>query len=229
LPRWLHEYCGIPFTPVKKIFFGGLTLSSIFLVFLPFIITDDQFAQIKMNVINLQIIIWIMYFIKISIIYFIVRNIKKVETKEKKLLLKTIAIFMLLFFPIWILSFFIEFYYYPLLDLLNSSYLQYLIWNIIFIVFFGKNIFLTPNLPLQNEITDSFLKKYGITQREKEIILLIARGLANKQIAFELKISNVTIKNHIYNIYKKTGAQSKVELINLISTGSHSHNQILSI
>jgi len=43
----------------------------------------------------------------------------------------------------------------------------------------------------------------GLTAREVEILKLIARGQANKQIAFNLKISEKTVRNHISHIYEK--------------------------
>jgi DNA-binding NarL/FixJ family response regulator len=44
--------------------------------------------------------------------------------------------------------------------------------------------------------------------------VMIARGLANKEIAAELNISPATVRTHIYNLYQKVGARSRVELLN---------------
>ena len=43
----------------------------------------------------------------------------------------------------------------------------------------------------------------GLTAREVEILKLMAKGQANKQIAFNLKISEKTVRNHISHIYEK--------------------------
>lgn len=43
----------------------------------------------------------------------------------------------------------------------------------------------------------------GLTRREVEILRLIASGSPNKQIAFRLRISEKTVRNHISNIYQK--------------------------
>ncbi|MBN2627118.1 MAG: helix-turn-helix transcriptional regulator [Spirochaetales bacterium] len=56
-------------------------------------------------------------------------------------------------------------------------------------------------------------EKYGLTEREAEIIRGIDRGLSYKEIAGELKISPNTVSNHITRIYRKTGIRSKVELL----------------
>ncbi len=43
----------------------------------------------------------------------------------------------------------------------------------------------------------------GLTAREIEILKLLATGMANKQIAFRLKISEKTVRNHVSNMYEK--------------------------
>jgi len=43
----------------------------------------------------------------------------------------------------------------------------------------------------------------GLTAREMEILRLIATGAPNKQIAFRLKISEKTVRNHVSNMYEK--------------------------
>jgi DNA-binding CsgD family transcriptional regulator len=49
----------------------------------------------------------------------------------------------------------------------------------------------------------------GLTAREVEVLVLLARGLSNKQIAERLVITPKTAGNHIEHIYGKTGASSR--------------------
>lgn len=56
--------------------------------------------------------------------------------------------------------------------------------------------------------------EYRITNREQEIIALVLEAYTNKEIADELFLSEGTVKNHIYNIYKKIDVKSRAELIN---------------
>src|SRR5919201_6317284 len=43
----------------------------------------------------------------------------------------------------------------------------------------------------------------GLTVREIEILKMLASGMANKQIAYKLKISEKTVRNHVSNMYEK--------------------------
>ena len=52
-----------------------------------------------------------------------------------------------------------------------------------------------------------------LTPREIEIVRMIAQGLRNRVIAERLSISEGTVKKHIENIFNKTGATSRVELL----------------
>ncbi len=49
----------------------------------------------------------------------------------------------------------------------------------------------------------------GLTQREVEVLRLLARGLSNKQIAEQLVISPKTVANHVEHIYAKIGASTR--------------------
>jgi DNA-binding NarL/FixJ family response regulator len=45
----------------------------------------------------------------------------------------------------------------------------------------------------------------GLTQRELQMVAMLARGMVAKEIAHELHISEKTVRNHISNIYRKLG------------------------
>jgi DNA-binding NarL/FixJ family response regulator len=54
-----------------------------------------------------------------------------------------------------------------------------------------------------------------LTEREIEILQLLAYGLTNKQIAARLKISAHTVKFHVSSIFSKLGITNRVEAVNL--------------
>jgi len=51
-----------------------------------------------------------------------------------------------------------------------------------------------------------------LSERERQIAFLVARGLKNKDIAQELSISENTVKRHLQSIFSKTGARDRLEL-----------------
>lgn len=57
---------------------------------------------------------------------------------------------------------------------------------------------------------------YGLSQREKEVVQLVREGLRNREIADRLFIAEGTVKRHIENIFHKTGAGTRMELIHLL-------------
>ena len=54
-----------------------------------------------------------------------------------------------------------------------------------------------------------------LTRREREVLGCIARGLQNKEIAAELKISLATVRNHVHAILEKLEVHSKLEALSL--------------
>lgn len=60
------------------------------------------------------------------------------------------------------------------------------------------------------------LKKFNLTPRQIDVLNMIMRGLPNKRIAAQLSISEPTVKEHISNILKKIGVNSRVEAITLL-------------
>jgi DNA-binding NarL/FixJ family response regulator len=60
---------------------------------------------------------------------------------------------------------------------------------------------------------NQFLNKYGITDRESEIILHLCKGKSNKVISTELFIEEGTVKAHLQNIYKKLNVKNRTEVV----------------
>jgi DNA-binding NarL/FixJ family response regulator len=69
-----------------------------------------------------------------------------------------------------------------------------------------------PNRPDRPEVNE-------LTPRERELATLAASGLRNREIAARLGISEGTAKLHLYNVYKKLGVSSRVELTIRMQSG----------
>ena len=53
---------------------------------------------------------------------------------------------------------------------------------------------------------------HRLSDRERQIAALVARGLRNRDIAQQLSISENTVKRHMQSIFNKTGARDRLEL-----------------
>lgn len=62
-----------------------------------------------------------------------------------------------------------------------------------------------------------FSERYGLSDRETEILYFLVRGYNLQDIGEKLFISTGTVKNHVLKIYKKTDSHSRIELSTLYS------------
>jgi DNA-binding NarL/FixJ family response regulator len=53
----------------------------------------------------------------------------------------------------------------------------------------------------------------GLTAREHEVLILVARGLANAEIARQLHLSPATVKTHLGHLFDKLDARDRVQLV----------------
>jgi len=65
----------------------------------------------------------------------------------------------------------------------------------------------------ENLLHDSF----QLTQREREVVDLILKGMSNKKIAEALHIATFTVKSHVHNILEKLSLSTRLEIAVLIS------------
>jgi DNA-binding NarL/FixJ family response regulator len=62
-------------------------------------------------------------------------------------------------------------------------------------------------------VTALRLETHGVSEREREVAVLLARGLTNPQIAATLVLSPYTVQDHIKSLFEKTGVGSRQELV----------------
>ena len=63
------------------------------------------------------------------------------------------------------------------------------------------------------EVNRQALDYLGITEREHEVLELLARGLANKEIAAKLFVSTNTVKTHLANLYGKLDVSRRTQAV----------------
>lgn len=77
---------------------------------------------------------------------------------------------------------------------------------------------LSPGKPHKEDKADKFDRSL-FTERELDIMALIAKGLANKEISKKLFISEGTIANHITSVLSKTGLEHRTQIAIFYLTG----------
>ena len=65
-------------------------------------------------------------------------------------------------------------------------------------------------------------REFGLSNRETEIFLLLARGRSRPYIRDALVLSKNTVATHIRHIYEKAGIHSQQELLDLVEAATDS-------
>ncbi|HEY5983889.1 MAG TPA: LuxR C-terminal-related transcriptional regulator [Anaerolineales bacterium] len=97
------------------------------------------------------------------------------------------------------------------------SSIPYALYGIFVTVYFLR--YFVPATVEVDQLFEAFLDKYGITGRERQIILMVAQGKSNVDIARELVVSLATVKTHLHNIYGKIGVKSRYDLLARVRSG----------
>jgi DNA-binding CsgD family transcriptional regulator len=170
------------------------------------------------NYVFLEILLFISiaYAIAIGIIFY-----RKINDKEQKKLLRNVCIAAAVFFPGIIYNEFPIFgYNFRVNPLLYCSFCIIFILFIVRIYF--RDYYLTDQeidaLKDNNKTykKSNVFEKYKLSDRERDVIICVLKGYSNKRIADSLFISLSTVKTHIHNSFRKTGADTRYELIHLI-------------
>jgi DNA-binding CsgD family transcriptional regulator len=90
----------------------------------------------------------------------------------------------------------------------------FIIWNLLSLAWaFAYEASGSVARPASVEPDPARARRFGMTERELELSRLLASGAANKEMAAALGLSANTVRNHVHNIYEKTGARNRVELV----------------
>ena len=69
-----------------------------------------------------------------------------------------------------------------------------------------------PAPPMPSTTPTRERERSPLSQREREIVALVAQGFKNKEMAEKMFISEQTVKNHLHNIFDKLGVSDRLEL-----------------
>jgi DNA-binding NarL/FixJ family response regulator len=67
-------------------------------------------------------------------------------------------------------------------------------------------------MALSRSSRESVSKNPLLTNRENQVVRLVAQGRRNREVAQKLSISEKTVKNHLWSIFNKLGIDNRVEL-----------------
>jgi DNA-binding CsgD family transcriptional regulator len=214
----IYSLIGLEFSIAKK---RTIKLATCLFLLIITVVYAIRISEIIIGEYILSGLRLIIYLIIIYCIVILILNLNKVKKEVKKPIIYCLII-IFIFTPLRFLAnnvgglptFIYKFPYSPVL---------YFFINSIGVIFVQRNIAYEKNCIdnnkciNMNEVYKVFTKRYGITERELDIVKLIADGYSNPDIGEKLYISLNTVKNHIYNIYRKIGIKNRYELISILS------------
>ncbi|WP_319415778.1 helix-turn-helix transcriptional regulator [Marispirochaeta aestuarii] len=144
-----------------------------------------------------------------------IRSVNAKEPAALRSLLKAYGLCTLVFAPAGFLESLIQSAGIDWLAAFSLDHLYYLAWNMVSMSA-AMRLFRSvgEGSGIMEAVPPERVQALGLSPREAEIAVMIAHGLANKEIAHRLFISPATVRTHIYNLYQKAGARSRVELLN---------------
>jgi DNA-binding CsgD family transcriptional regulator len=84
-------------------------------------------------------------------------------------------------------------------------------------------------LETESETFSTTCQGTNLTSREKEIILIVASGASNQQIADQLFISPHTVRTHLHNLFTKINVTSRLQAALWVASNLQSHSPIMSV
>lgn len=132
-------------------------------------------------------------------------------------LLSAYGLLAIVFAPIGLIENAVEAARIPWLTTISLDHFFYLAWNVVSMSAAVRLLRPTESgAAVLDAVPEERVRALGLSAREVEMAVMIGRGLTNKEIAAQLFISPATVRTHIYNLYQKVGAGSRVELINML-------------
>ncbi|MCF7927465.1 MAG: helix-turn-helix transcriptional regulator [Spirochaetales bacterium] len=100
---------------------------------------------------------------------------------------------------------------------ISLDYFYYFGWSAVSVAALIRYLTRPHALITGGQVSDAFCRGFGVTEREREVIERISRGMTNQQIADDMCISFTTVRTHVYNIFRKCEVKTRVELLQVLS------------
>ncbi len=190
-------------------------LLSVVIIILP-LSTHKTFALAEISLIAIEIFLSLVY---IFVIYKLKKSLKLISDIITRRLVNVGFIIFSVFIPIFIIL-----NLYKLSNINESTVIEYIYFPLFFITFsiisaiFSIKFLLEENNEVvEISVSEEFMKDFNITERERDIILLIMDGLSNDEIASRLAITPGTVKVYNNKIFQKTEVKNRTSLVKLIT------------
>lgn len=210
LPMLVNELCDISLRRPINYSFGVMFLIGLACIMTPYLkgylsagVSIYFFARFK---------VYLIFSLGAALYGFLtlIINIKKVKDTKDRILFLNLA-FIILVTAFQLVS--------PVFKAFPESVLVfatcYLYFNILLVKYSFDKFFQSFRLK-HSDLLKKFFTEQKITEREKEIMVMMALGLSNKDIGARLFITEATVKTHIKNIYKKLNIRNRIQLFNLL-------------
>jgi DNA-binding CsgD family transcriptional regulator len=148
----------------------------------------------------------------IAVAYYLWRAAESIVSDEVRRMLRLLAAVQAAFYPVMLWEgsgFFNGSFFVPV----SSFSLFYGIINVLWLYFVSRHVeFPVVQFVNSDRSMERFVALFEISEREREIVVLLLEGDSYKAIAGKLFIAHETVKSHVTNIYRKAGVKSKMEL-----------------
>ncbi|MBN1798494.1 MAG: helix-turn-helix transcriptional regulator [Spirochaetales bacterium] len=138
----------------------------------------------------------------------------KLQFEKQDIFFKLLNISFLIL-SISIVSELIYFYFHEKISSF-SLFLYFITPLFFFLVLRNQSLYYQKQEIENPEKIKTIFTQFNLSSKEQEIAMEVLQGKSNKEIAYDMDISNSTVKSHIYSIYKKVNVQSRVQFVNLV-------------
>lgn len=66
---------------------------------------------------------------------------------------------------------------------------------------------------MPQQLAEIIVRARGLTAREREVVELVARGLADRHVARQLRVAESTVQDHLKSVFVEFGVTSRSELL----------------